>query len=78
MLPTGARCEARNLSGRTLEWYDDRTRRFVDWCAAHGLCRLNRLQHRHPDHPDLRLRSPIRTAFRDLATRRRLILLISF
>jgi hypothetical protein len=25
-----ARCEARNHSGRTIQWYDDRTRRFVD------------------------------------------------
>ena len=29
-----AHCEARNLSGRTLEWYADRTSRFVEWCAA--------------------------------------------
>ncbi len=28
-----ARCEARSLSGRTLEWYADRTRRFADWCS---------------------------------------------
>ena len=27
-----AHCEARNLSGRTVEWYGDRTRRFTDWC----------------------------------------------
>lgn len=32
-----AHCEARNLSERTLEWYSDRTRRFVDWCTAQGL-----------------------------------------
>jgi hypothetical protein len=32
-----ARCEARNLSGRTVQWYDDRTRRFVDWCAIQGI-----------------------------------------
>ena len=32
-----AHCEARNLSGRTLEWYGDRTRRFTDWCAAQGI-----------------------------------------
>jgi len=30
-------CEARNLSGRTLEWYGDRTRRFANWCAAQGI-----------------------------------------
>jgi integrase/recombinase XerD len=29
-----AHCEARNLSSRTVQWYNDRTRRFVDWCAA--------------------------------------------
>jgi integrase/recombinase XerD len=29
-----AHCEARNLSGRTLEWYGDRTRRFANWCTA--------------------------------------------
>jgi len=32
-----AHCEARNLSARTLEWYADRTQRFVDWCTAQGL-----------------------------------------
>ena len=32
-----AHCEARNLSGRTVQWYDDRTRRFVDWCATQGI-----------------------------------------
>src|SRR6058998_3400459 len=32
-----AHCEARNLSGRTLEWYADRTRRFADWCATRGI-----------------------------------------
>jgi site-specific recombinase XerD len=30
-------CEARNLSGRTLEWYADRTRRFADWCGTRGI-----------------------------------------
>jgi hypothetical protein len=32
-----AHCEARNLSGRTLEWYGDRTRRFANWCTAQGI-----------------------------------------
>ena len=32
-----AHCEARNLSGRTVEWYADRTRRFTDWCASQGI-----------------------------------------
>ncbi|MGH2572606.1 MAG: hypothetical protein ACRDGU_03850 [Actinomycetota bacterium] len=32
-----AHCEARNLSGRTLEWYADRTRRFTDWCSDRGI-----------------------------------------
>ncbi len=32
-----AHCEARNLSGRTMEWYSDRTRRFTDWCSAQGI-----------------------------------------
>ncbi len=32
-----AHCEARNLSGRTLEWYADRTQRFADWCATRGI-----------------------------------------
>jgi len=32
-----AHCEARNLSGKTVEWYDDRTRRFADWCATQGI-----------------------------------------
>jgi hypothetical protein len=31
-----AHCEARNLSGRTVEWYGDRTRRFTDWCTGHA------------------------------------------
>jgi site-specific recombinase XerD len=29
--------ESRNLSGRTVEWYEDRTRRFADWCATQGI-----------------------------------------
>lgn len=29
-----ADCEARNLSGRTVEWNGDRTRRFTDRCAS--------------------------------------------
>ncbi len=32
-----AHCEARNLSGRALEWYGDRTRRFANWCTAQGI-----------------------------------------
>jgi site-specific recombinase XerD len=32
-----AHCESRNLSIRTLDWYDDRTRRFADWCATQGI-----------------------------------------
>ncbi len=32
-----AHCESRNLSGKTVEWYEDRTRRFVDWCATQGI-----------------------------------------
>src|SRR6266508_1384887 len=32
-----AHCEARNLSGRTLEWYADRTRRFAEWCVDRGI-----------------------------------------
>ncbi len=32
-----AHCESRNLSGRTLDWYDDRTRRFADWCTTQGI-----------------------------------------
>jgi integrase/recombinase XerD len=32
-----AHCESRNLSGRTVQWYDDRTRRFVAWCATQGI-----------------------------------------
>jgi integrase/recombinase XerD len=32
-----AHCEARNLSGKTVQWYDDRTRRFIDWCATQGI-----------------------------------------
>jgi hypothetical protein len=32
-----AHCESRNLSGKTVEWYDDRTRRFADWCATRGI-----------------------------------------
>jgi site-specific recombinase XerD len=32
-----AHCEACNLSGRTVEWYADRTRRFTDWCASQGI-----------------------------------------
>ncbi len=31
-----AHCEARNLSGRTLEWDSDRTRRFPEWCSDRG------------------------------------------
>jgi integrase/recombinase XerD len=32
-----AHYESRNLSGRTVQWYNDRTRRFVDWCATQGI-----------------------------------------
>jgi len=32
-----AHCGARNLSGKTVEWYNDRTRRFADWCATQGI-----------------------------------------
>jgi hypothetical protein len=32
-----AHCEARNLRGKTVEWYDGRTRRFVDWWATEGI-----------------------------------------
>ena len=35
-----AHCEARNLSGKTLEWYEDRTRRFTDWCNSQGITAL--------------------------------------
>lgn len=30
------RCRAKNLSVRTIEWYEDRTRRFSDWCLESG------------------------------------------
>jgi hypothetical protein len=39
-----AHCEARDLSDKTLEWYEDRTRRFVDWCAAEGIQSPSRLR----------------------------------
>jgi hypothetical protein len=26
-----------NLSNKTVEWYNDRTRRFADWCARQGI-----------------------------------------
>lgn len=32
-----ARCLAKNLSPRTIEWYEDRTGRFVEWCSARGV-----------------------------------------
>lgn len=32
-----ASCEARNLRPRTLEWYEDRTRRFAEWCGGQGI-----------------------------------------
>jgi hypothetical protein len=32
-----ARCVAKNLSPRTLEWYEDRTGRFAEWCSAQGI-----------------------------------------
>jgi len=31
------RCRAKNLSVRTLEWYEDRTRRFAGWCFDSGI-----------------------------------------
>lgn len=31
------RCRGKNLSGRTIEWYEDRTRRFSDWCLDQGI-----------------------------------------
>ena len=37
------RCRAKNLSVRTLEWYEDRTRRFSDWCLERGILRAKDL-----------------------------------
>lgn len=37
------RCRAKNLSGRTIEWYEDRTRRFSDWCFDQGILRAQDL-----------------------------------
>ena len=31
------RCRAKNLSVRTLEWYEDRTQRFSEWCFDRGI-----------------------------------------
>jgi integrase/recombinase XerD len=31
------RCQAKNLSARTIQWYEERTRFFVDWCEARGI-----------------------------------------
>jgi integrase/recombinase XerD len=38
-----ARCTAKNLSSRTLEWYEDRTRRFAEWCSDRGIERAGDL-----------------------------------
>lgn len=37
------RCRAKNLSVRTIEWYEDRTRRFSDWCLESGILRARDL-----------------------------------
>lgn len=37
------RCRAKNLSVRTIEWYEDRTRRFSDWCFNKGILRAQDL-----------------------------------
>jgi len=37
------RCRAKNLSPRTIEWYEDRTRRFSDWCFERGILRAKDL-----------------------------------
>jgi integrase/recombinase XerD len=29
-----ARCQARNLSDRTIQWYEDRSGQFVEWCTS--------------------------------------------
>jgi integrase/recombinase XerD len=37
------RCRAKNLSARTIEWYEDRTRRFSDWCLERGILKAQDL-----------------------------------
>lgn len=37
------RCRAKNLSPRTIEWYEDRTRRFSDWCFESGILKAQDL-----------------------------------
>jgi integrase/recombinase XerD len=29
-----ARCQARNLSDRTIQWYEERSRQFAEWCTS--------------------------------------------
>lgn len=31
------RCQAKNLSARTIQWYEERTRFFAEWCQARGI-----------------------------------------
>lgn len=38
-----ARCHAKNLSPRTIEWYDMRIRRFTRWCEDNGITMARRL-----------------------------------
>ena len=37
------RCQAKNLSARTIEWYEERTRFFAEWCEARGIERAAEL-----------------------------------
>jgi integrase/recombinase XerD len=37
------RCQAKNLSARTIQWYEERTRLFVDWCEARRIERAAEL-----------------------------------
>lgn len=38
-----ARCHAKNLTPRTIEWYEMRIRRFIRWCEDNGIMMARRL-----------------------------------
>jgi hypothetical protein len=57
-----ARCEARNLSDRTIQWYEDRTGQFEEWCASREIVSAGELTCSHLEDFLLALRQQERGA----------------
>jgi site-specific recombinase XerD len=44
-----ASCRAKNLSERTVEWYEEKSRRFAEWCLQDGASDVASLTASHLD-----------------------------